>query len=59
MQSRFRWSYSGGPGYAPDALGVGDLDGYSFEFSESRFNIRTLITEPVVRLNVESRDDED
>ena len=43
--------------YAPDALSVEDLDGYSFEFSEWRFNIRMSNTEPVVRLNVESRGD--
>jgi phosphomannomutase len=44
--------------YAPDALDVDDTDGYSFEFSEWRFNIRMSNTEPVVRLNVESRGDE-
>ena len=32
-------------------------DGYSFEFPEWRFNIRMSNTEPVVRLNVESRGD--
>ena len=41
--------------YAPDALAVDDLDGYSFEFADWRFNIRMSNTEPVVRLNVESR----
>jgi len=44
--------------YAPDALDVDDTDGYSFEFPEWRFNIRMSNTEPVVRLNVESRGDE-
>jgi phosphomannomutase len=44
--------------YAPDALSVEDVDGYSFEFTEWRFNIRMSNTEPVVRLNVESRGDE-
>ncbi len=44
--------------YAPDAIDVDDTDGYSFEFSEWRFNIRMSNTEPVVRLNVESRGDE-
>jgi len=44
--------------YAPDALSVEDVDGYSFEFPEWRFNIRMSNTEPVVRLNVESRGDE-
>ena len=44
--------------YAPDALEVDDLDGYCFEFPEWRFNIRMSNTEPVVRLNVESRGDQ-
>jgi phosphomannomutase len=44
--------------YAGDALSVDDLDGYSFEFESWRFNIRMSNTEPVVRLNVESRVDE-
>ncbi len=43
--------------YAEDALSVDDIDGYSFEFPEWRFNIRKSNTEPVVRLNVESRGD--
>ena len=43
--------------YADDALNVDDIDGYSFEFDEWRFNIRMSNTEPVVRLNVESRGD--
>ncbi len=38
-------------------LDVDDTDGYSFEFPEWRFNIRMSNTEPVVRLNVESRGD--
>ena len=44
--------------YASEALDVDDTDGYSFEFPEWRFNIRMSNTEPVVRLNVESRGDE-
>ena len=44
--------------YAADALDIDDIDGYSFEFLEWRFNIRMSNTEPVVRLNVESRGDE-
>jgi phosphomannomutase len=44
--------------YADDALAVDDIDGYSFEFVDWRFNIRMSNTEPVVRLNVESRGDE-
>ena len=43
--------------YAADALNVDETDGYSFEFAEWRFNIRMSNTEPVVRLNVESRED--
>lgn len=43
--------------YGPDALSVDDTDGYSFEFEQWRFNIRKSNTEPVVRLNVESRGD--
>ena len=43
--------------YAADALSVDDTDGYSFEFADWRFNIRMSNTEPVVRLNVETRGD--
>ncbi|RZV36716.1 MAG: phosphomannomutase [Chromatiales bacterium] len=41
--------------YASEALNVDDTDGYSFEFPEWRFNIRMSNTEPVVRLNIETR----
>ncbi len=41
--------------YAKDANSVDDVDGFSFEFPEWRFNIRMSNTEPVVRLNVETR----
>tara|TARA_R110002096_G_scaffold6305_4_gene29250 strand:- start:8650 stop:9999 length:1350 start_codon:yes stop_codon:yes gene_type:complete len=43
--------------YAGPANHVDDSDGYSFEFDDWRFNIRMSNTEPVVRLNVESRGD--
>jgi phosphomannomutase len=43
--------------YAAEALSVDDVDGYSFEYADWRFNIRMSNTEPVVRLNVESRGD--
>jgi phosphomannomutase len=43
--------------FSSEALHVDDTDGYSFEFPEWRFNIRMSNTEPVVRLNVESRAD--
>ena len=45
--------------YADDALDVDDTDGYSFEFADWRFNIRMSNTEPVVRLNVETRANEE
>ena len=41
--------------YGANANSVDDTDGYSFEFDDWRFNIRMSNTEPVVRLNVESR----
>jgi len=43
--------------YAPAAQHVDDTDGYSFEFPDWRFNIRMSNTEPVVRLNIETRGD--
>ena len=44
--------------YAPTAIAVEKLDGLSVEFAEWRFNLRMSNTEPVVRLNVESRGDQ-
>ena len=44
--------------YATDALAVEKLDGLGVEFAEWRFNLRMSNTEPVVRLNVESRGDQ-
>jgi phosphomannomutase len=43
--------------YQPDALIVDHTDGISLEFSDWRFNLRSSNTEPLVRLNVESRAD--
>ena len=43
--------------YSGEALSVDDTDGYSFEFADWRFNIRMSNTEPVVRLNIETRAD--
>jgi len=43
--------------YAADALAVDTTDGLSFEFEDWRFNLRPSNTEPVIRLNVESRGD--
>lgn len=44
--------------YSASAKSVDDTDGFSFEFDNWRFNIRMSNTEPVVRLNVESRGDQ-
>ena len=44
--------------YAGDALVVDRTDGISLEFADWRFNLRSSNTEPVVRLNVESRGNE-
>jgi phosphomannomutase len=43
--------------FGPSALKVDKVDGYSFEYPDWRFNVRMSNTEPVVRLNVESRAD--
>ena len=43
--------------YAAAALGVDETDGLSVEYAEWRFNVRSSNTEPVVRLNVETRAD--
>ncbi|MBC7182589.1 MAG: phosphomannomutase, partial [Marinobacter sp.] len=43
--------------YGNDAVSVGHVDGLSVEFERWRFNLRMSNTEPVVRLNVESRGD--
>ena len=43
--------------YADDARNVDATDGYSFEFADWRFNIRASNTEPVIRLNIETRGD--
>jgi phosphomannomutase len=44
--------------YEPDAVAVDRTDGLSIDYANWRFNIRMSNTEPVVRLNVESRADE-
>jgi phosphomannomutase len=41
--------------YEADALVVDQTDGISLEFADWRFNLRSSNTEPLVRLNVESR----
>ena len=43
--------------YAEDAVLVEKVDGLSMEFERWRFNVRMSNTEPVVRLNVETRGD--
>ena len=43
--------------YGHSALNVNKVDGLSMEFKNWRFNFRMSNTEPVVRLNVESRGD--
>ncbi len=40
-----------------DAVAVNHIDGLSMEFEDWRFNLRMSNTEPVIRLNVESRGD--
>ena len=44
--------------YLCNVLDVDHTDGLSMEFEKWRFNLRSSNTEPVVRLNVESRGDE-
>jgi len=41
--------------FAGQALAVNHLDGLSMEFEQWRFNLRASNTEPLLRLNVESR----
>ena len=44
--------------YCRDAVSTDRTDGLSMAFPSWRFNLRSSNTEPVVRLNVEARDDE-
>lgn len=41
--------------YAPSALNIDKTDGISLEFSEWRFNLRASNTEPLLRLNLETK----
>ena len=41
--------------YRSEAVSVDETDGISMEFDKWRFNLRASNTEPVIRLNVESR----
>ena len=43
--------------YEPKASSVDETDGVSLEFDDWRFNLRLSNTEPLIRLNVESRED--
>src|SRR6185295_2787333 len=43
--------------YRPGALSIDFTDGLSIEFERWRFNLRSSNTEPLIRLNVESRGD--
>lgn len=44
--------------YGPKARSIDHTDGVSVEFDDWRFNLRSSNTEPLIRLNVESRADE-
>jgi len=44
--------------YGKDAKSIDKTDGVSIEFDDWRFNLRASNTEPVIRLNVESRANE-
>jgi phosphomannomutase len=43
--------------YAPDADHIERVDGLGMDFADWRFNLRSSNTEPLLRLNVESRGD--
>ncbi|MDG2315610.1 MAG: phosphomannomutase [Gammaproteobacteria bacterium] len=45
--------------YAQDAIKIEHVDGLSLEFSDWRFNVRASNTEPLLRLNVETKNDID
>jgi phosphomannomutase/phosphomannomutase/phosphoglucomutase len=44
--------------YQPGSKAIDFTDGLSIEFDDWRFNLRSSNTEPLIRLNVESRDNE-
>jgi phosphomannomutase len=44
--------------FEPDAMSVDETDGISMEFAQWRFNLRSSNTEPVIRLNLETRQDQ-
>lgn len=45
--------------YAEEALAIDKTDGISMEFEQWRFNLRGSNTEPVIRLNLETRGDKE
>lgn len=45
--------------YAKESIKINHLDGLGLDFNDWRFNLRASNTEPVVRLNVESRDNKE
>ncbi len=45
--------------YSPGAISIDHTDGVSIEYPEWRFNLRMSNTEPLVRLNVETRGDKE
>ena len=54
---RPRWSGSGAT-TATGRCSIDETDGVGMEFEDWRFNLRMSNTEPLIRLNVESRGDE-
>ena len=44
--------------FASEAASIDELDGLSMSFDTWRFNLRKSNTEPLVRLNVETRGDD-
>lgn len=44
--------------FVSEALSIDDIDGLSVSFDNWRFNLRQSNTEPLVRLNIETRDNE-
>jgi phosphomannomutase len=43
--------------YGPTALSIDRTDGVSLEYADWRFNLRSSNTEPLIRLNLETRGD--
>ncbi|MCW2305469.1 phosphomannomutase [Rhodovulum sulfidophilum] len=45
--------------FEPGAISIDEMDGLGFDMGDWRFNLRSSNTEPVVRLNVEARGDDE